>query len=226
MIDHLLFGAQTSSINQLGEWVLRGLAVAGGATVGGFGTGLLMQLIARLTVAKPLPKPAVNVLRILGALVAGCLVWMWVFGSGGPGFGLGGGGGRFGLGGHETGAGGTGAGKNTDSGMETARSDGTDPTVGPGVLRVEVLGDRPEERERFYRLENSESKTRLTMKELQARINERKTQAPPLQTLVIVLYLDSPDKDKLQVRELQELALDLKLPFVIVTMNRKAPPGA
>jgi hypothetical protein len=224
MIDQLLFGAQTSSINQLGEWVLRGLAVAGGATVGGFGTGFLTQLVARLTVARPLPKPAVNILRFLGAIVAGCLVWLWVFGSGGQGFGLGGGG--FGLGGHETGAGGTGASRNIESGKETVHNDGTDPTVGPGVFRVEVLGDRPEERERFYRLENGEPKTRLTMKELRSRINERKTQSPPLQKLVIVLYLDSPDKDKLQVRELQELALDLKLPFVIETMNRKAPQGA
>jgi hypothetical protein len=213
------------SVNELGEWVMRGLAVAGGAAVGGFGTGFLMQLIARLTVARPLPKPVLNILRVLGAIVAGCLVWMWVFGSGGAGFGFGGGG--FGMGGHETGVGGAGRGQNIESAKETLPTNGTDAPAGPEVLRVEVLGDRPDERTHFYRLESGNSRARLTLEELRGRIRERQTQAPPLQKLVILLYLDSPDKDKLQIRELRELALDLKVPFIdIVTLNRKAPQGA
>jgi hypothetical protein len=224
MTDFLLIGVQPTSIDQLGQWVLRGLAVAGGATVGGFGTGILTQFVARLTMARPLPKPAVNILRILGALVAGCLVWMWVFGSGGAGFGFGGGG--FGLGGHETGAGGTGRGQNAESAKEALPINGTDPSAGPEVLRIEVLGDRPEERTHFYRIDGGTSRARLNLEELRGRIRERLTQAPPLKKLVIVLYLDSPDKDKLQVRELQDLALDLKLSPIIVTMDRKAPQGA
>jgi hypothetical protein len=224
MIDNFLFGAQSTSVDQLGQWAMRGLAVAGGAAVGGFGTGALTQFVTRMTVARPLPKPAVNILRIVGAIAAGCLVWMWVFGSGGPGFGFGGGG--FGLGGHETGAGGTGRGLNLESTKETSYINGTDSSAGPDVLRIEVLGDRPEERSHFYRIDDGGSRARLTLDELRGRIRDRQAQAPPLKRIVIVLYLDSPDKDKMQVRELQELALDLKLPAIIVTMDRKAPQGA
>ncbi|HEY1860058.1 MAG TPA: hypothetical protein VGG61_06875 [Gemmataceae bacterium] len=209
------------SVNELGEWVLRGLAVAGGATVGGFGTGLLTQLIARLTVARPLPRPALNVLRLLGAFAAGLLVWMWVFGSGGPGFGFGGGG--LGLGGRETGTGGTGSGASTESRKELPQNNGTDPTAGPAVLRIEVLGDRPDERARFYRLDAGDPNARLTLDEIRAKIRDRKAQSPPLEKLVIVLYLDSPDKEKKQVRDLQELALDFKLRPILDAMDRKAP---
>src|SRR5262249_1171432 len=153
-----------------------------------------------------------------------CVVWMWVFGSGGPGFGLGGGG--FGLGGHETGASGTGHGLNIESSKETSHIDGTDSSAGPDVLRIEVLGDRTDDRTPFYRIDGGTTRARLTLDELRARIRERQTQAPPLKRIVIVLYLDSPDKDKVQVREVQELALDLKLPSIIITMDRKAPQGA
>jgi len=224
MIETLLFGAQPTSVDQLGQWAMRGLAVAGGAAVGGFGTGFLTQFITRLTVARPLPKPAVNLLRILGAIVTGCLVWMWVFGSGGPGFGFGGGG--FGLGGHETGAGGTGRELTTELTKETSHSNGSDSSTGPDVLRIEVLGDRPQERTRFYRIDGGTSRERLTLDEIERRIRERQTEAPPLNRVVIVLYQDSPDKDKAQVRDLQERLLDLRLPFIVVTREIKAPQGA
>src|SRR6202158_11615 len=129
------------SVNELGDWVLRILAVAGGAAVGGFGTGFLSQIVARLTVTRPLPRPAVNVLRVLGAIVLGSLVGMWVFRSGGGGFGFGGGGFGLGLGGaRETGR--SGAGNDSESEKETKHANQSDPTTGPGVLAREGLGEK------------------------------------------------------------------------------------
>jgi hypothetical protein len=217
MIDQVLFGADIGASDKLGRMVMNVLAVAGAAAVGGFGIGFLTQLVARLTFAKPLPRPALNLLRVAGAITAGLLAALVIW-QDHSGFGFGGG---FGLGGRETGS--DGAGKNTESRSEALRGNGADPTAGPGVLRIEVLGDQAQERTHFYRLESVDPKARLTLEEVRTRIRERQSQSPPLERLVIVLFLDSPDKDKKQVRDLQEMALDFKLRPVIDAMNSKAP---
>jgi hypothetical protein len=208
-----------AAVNELGDMVLRVLAVAGAVFVGGFGLGLLSQLIARLTVTKPLPKPALNLLRGLGGITLGLIVYLWIFGHGGPGFGLGG---AFGLGGGgDKGTAGEGSGKETVSAKETNRR-GEDPTTGPDVIRIEVLGDQIGERERFYRMEGT--KERLNASEVRARVRERQNQSPSLRALVIVLYDDSPDQQKRQVTDLEDIAAELKnLRSIIEKVDGKAP---
>ena len=208
-----------AAVNELGDMVLRVLAVAGAVFVGALGLGLLSQLIARLTVTKPLPKPALNLLRGLGGITLGLIVYIWIFGHGGPGFGLGG---AFGLGGGgDKGTAGEGPGKETGSAKETNRR-GNDPTTGADVIRIEVLGDQVGERERFYRLEGA--RERLNAFEVRARVRERQNQSPPLRALVIVLYDDSPDQQKKQVTDLEDIAVELKnLNSIVVKTEGKAP---
>jgi hypothetical protein len=208
-----------AAVADLGDLVLRVLAIAGGALVGGLGLGLLSQLVARFTVTRPLPKPALNLLRALGAITLGLVVYFWAFGPGGPGFGLGGGFGFGGGGGKRTP--GEGTDKETGSRKES-RPRGEDPTTGDAVIRIEVLGDPPKDGKSFYRVEGE--RERLTMEQVRELVRERrKRDSPPLEKLVIVLYDDSPDRSKQQIRELEDLALDLKLRSPIDKMEGKAP---
>jgi hypothetical protein len=214
----LLFGAYLPSTgNNVTDVVLRGLAVVGAAAIGGFGLGWLARLVARLMVAKPLPRWATQVLRVAGALTAGCITWLLVFGSGGPGFGFGSGGGGWPFGGSEPGRNGS----ETKPARETSAAEPDDSIMGAGAVRVEVLGDRPEERIRFYRVEGT--KDRLTLDQVRDAVRERKKQAPPLKAVVIVLYRDSPDEPKAQVQDLLELAKDFKLRYPIDRIDRPAP---
>src|SRR5208282_4112211 len=91
------------------------LAVAGGAAVGALLTGWLTKLLVRLTTRRQLPRWALILLRSLGGIVSGLLVWLLVFGSGGPGYGLGGGGWGLGAG--------------SGQGTETARTTGPEQPV-------------------------------------------------------------------------------------------------
>jgi hypothetical protein len=208
-----------AAVGELGDMVLRILAVAGAVFVGGFGLGLLAQLVARLTVTRPLPKLALNTLRGLGGITLGLIVYVWIFGHGGPGFGFGSG---FGLrGGDAKGTAGEGSGKESGLAKETNRR-GNDPTTGEEVFRIEVLGDQIGERERFYRLEGA--KERLNASEVRARVRERQNQSPPLRALVIVLYDDSPDQHKRQVTDLEDIAVELKnLRSILEKVDGKAP---
>jgi hypothetical protein len=207
-----------AAVSELGDLVLRILAVAGGVFVGGFCLGLLAQLVARLAATRPLPKPALNILRGLGAITLGVIVYFWIFGHGGPGFGLGGG---LGFGGGDKGTAGEGPGKETGSAKESNRR-GNDPTTGKDVFRIEVLGDQVGERERFYRMEGA--RERLNASEVRARVRERQNQSPPLRALVIVLYDDSPDQQKKQVTDLEDIAVELKnLRSIVEKVDGKAP---
>jgi hypothetical protein len=210
--DHL-----PSTGNAVTDIVLRSLAVAGGAAIGGFGLGWLAQITARLTVVKPLPRWAIQVLRLAGGLTAGCIIWLWVFGSGGPNFGFGSGGGGWPFGGSQPGP----NGGETKPARETTAVEPDDSIMGAGALRIEVLGDRPEERTRFYRVEGT--KDRLTLDQVREAVRERKKQSPPPKAVVIVLYRDSPDEPKAQVQDLLEMAKDFKLRYPIDRIDRPAP---
>jgi hypothetical protein len=85
------------------------------------------------------------------------------------------------------------------------------------TLRIEVLGDEPlkkiaksetpDSRKR-YRIQG-ESKL-YTFEEVRKRIKERRSGTPPLRRLVVVVYLDSPARDRPQVRDLEDWARDLE----------------
>jgi hypothetical protein len=99
----------------LGLFILKLLAVAGGAAVGALLVGLVVQLAVRSMSTRPVPRPVLTTLRVLGAVAAGLAVWLWVFGPGGSG-GFGGSGGwwPFGQKGGATGQGGTGRASNSE----------------------------------------------------------------------------------------------------------------
>jgi len=77
--------------NEIGTWVVRILAIAGGGAIGGLLVGWLTQVICRLLTTKAVPRGPLNIVRLLGAIAAGWLVALLMV----PGLGgLGGGGGK------------------------------------------------------------------------------------------------------------------------------------
>jgi hypothetical protein len=204
------------------------LAVIGAFTVGGFLGGWGVALAAKLAFNQKLPNWLSWAMRLLCGLVAGWLVWMWLFGPGGGG---GGGGGWW--------PGGTGTSGEKDKGSDkTGKPDKTpDPITppkdkepdntgkpdGPGIgsgeaIRVEVLGNGPLEKlsrggkmdpEKRYRIADA-STTLRTFAEIKKLILERRSQTPPLRKLDVVIYLDSPDQASSPVKGLVEWARDIE----------------
>jgi hypothetical protein len=197
-----------------GVGVLKVLAVAGGAGLGGLVVGLLSQLLARALTAQKLPGKLLHGSRLGGAGLGGWLVALWVFGGGGPGLG---GGGGLGVGP------GTGTGPD-DSPPAILKEPSTEsrepppPASAPGgseSLRVEVLGKntlakmargRSPDRDRCYRVENGEGTRLLTLAEVKDLVRQRRKQTPPLRRLEIVLYNDSPARDVPYVAQLSQWA--------------------
>jgi hypothetical protein len=191
--------------------VVKGLAVAGGAAGGGLGLGLLAQLLMRaLTIRKP-PRWSVLVVRLLGGMVCGWLVALWLFGGGGPG--IGGMGGWFSGGGADTGNGEK-AGEVSKKDSDGKMSDGTKQMQAGETLRIEVLGraalSEPDIRaERWYRIETAEGPRLLTFAEVKEAIKKRQKEQPPLRRIEIVLYKDSPDERVPLVSQLRTWASEL-----------------
>jgi hypothetical protein len=195
-------------------FVVKALAVVGGAVLGGLLVGLFAQLLVRAFTGKSLPPFPRWLLRVLGGILIGWLVALFVFGGGGPGLG--------GLGGWGFGSG-TGGGESKDSEIkkDTTSKDPTPPKdAGSGaaterVLRVEVLtdpavekalGKEGVERQRYYRIEGTAANDLLTLDTLKERIRERLKKQPPLERLDVVTREDSPDKDVPRVAELRHWA--------------------
>jgi hypothetical protein len=193
--------------------VVKALAVVGGAVLGGLFTGLLVQLLVKALLAQKVPRYPLLAFRVLGAVLAGWLVALFVFGGGGPGLGgLGGGG--FGSGDQ----------KNAAAKKDSAPKEGSDPAkdksrdkAPEGVLRVEVLTNPTIEKllgppaivkQHFYRIEGAEANDLLTLDDLKQKIRVR---LPALRRLDIVTREDSPDKDVPRVAELRQWAEDQKL---------------
>ncbi len=197
--------------------LVRCLAVAGAAAVGGVLIGLLCQLIVKATTTRKLPPWPLNTIRILGAVASGWLVALWLFGGGGPGIG--------GIGGWGFGSGsGRGEGDKkaaeTDKGAADKGGKGkgnTAPVPADESLRVEVLGDPALTRiaggnfdpARCYRVAGADGGKLLTLAEVKDAVKQRQQQSPPLRRLVLVLYTDSPEKQVGRVEALKSWADDL-----------------
>src|SRR5438105_4635659 len=80
-------------VPDLGDMIVRWLAVLGAAALGAFLAGLVLKVLVRFVTSRPVPALPRNVIRLLGAVALGWAMYMLVFGPGGPGFGLGSGGG-------------------------------------------------------------------------------------------------------------------------------------
>jgi hypothetical protein len=228
MIALPFFGLALSLPGSLEQLIFKALAVLGGAAVGGFGAGLAAKLLARLATIKTVPRIPLRITQVLGAVLMGLIVAHFVWGPGGGG---GGGGGGWSLfGGSGTGDGGektylTSTTEGSSPKGESVTSTGKSESSADETLRVEVLGTAVQD-ERWYRIK--EHHKVYTLAEIQALVKQRvKTAKPakPVKKLVIVLYENSPDIAKDQVRKLQEFARDQRLELGQDFPSGNAPKG-
>jgi hypothetical protein len=210
----------------LGMLILKGLAVAGGAAVGGLGSGLLFRLLVRLSLHRTVPQKALLLVRALGAAALGLAVWMWVFSTGGSGPGLGG------LLG--SGAGGQSTETRAQPGPSTeptpkhqaATPKGSIPesrqVLAPDTMRIEILGGERVKQERFYLLEGEKEPRTLSevRKAILARREDR--DKPPLVGIVIMIYGSSVARDHPAVRNLQKWAEENRLSVTFPPTNGAA----
>lgn len=199
------------------------LAVIGGAALGFVCAGLLLQLLIKATTGKRTPRPALVVVRLLGGIALGMIVYLFLFGTGGGGFG---GPGGWGWGSRN------GNSPNENEDKEPPK-DGTQdgkPGQVEGSIRVEVLGDKAVRRilgeqqfkaERRYRIAGSPELH--TLDEVKKLVEERQKQKPPVTKLEVFVYLDSPAEDKPVVTDLYGLAAEHNLTPSTVKPPNNAP---
>lgn len=215
---------------QAGEKVLLAekiLAVIGGAVMGGLVVGVLAQLLARAFTTQKLPRWPLLTVRLLGAVIGGWLVALWVLGGGGAGLG---GAGGWGLG--------SGPGKGEgEKAVEVSKQDGEGKkngetrTPADETMRIEVLGratvsESDIQAERWYRIDTDEGSRLLTFAEVKEAIKTRQQQQPPLRRLELVLYNNSPAKDVAVVSQLRTWASELnggKMKVDILQPDADAP---
>src|SRR5207245_56874 len=73
------------SVAEAANPIFKGLAILGGAAFGAFLIGAIGQFATRLLTSKKLPVWGVRTLRLLGGVVGGWLIALWVLSSGGSG---------------------------------------------------------------------------------------------------------------------------------------------
>ncbi len=213
----------------LGLQILKVLAVIGGATVGGLGSGWLLRFGAKVLVHRPVPPLLARLVQLLGAVLLGWAVWLWVYGLGGSGWGMGGG------------IGGLGSGVQPGTNAQKAASSGSQPEarveitpdkptattpesgVGSAILRVEMLGGARVREQRFYRLEG-ETEAR-TFTQLRQAIAERRQQKPQsvMKSIDIVIYENSVSKDHPAVKDLEKWARENDLTPMLSFPQRELP---
>ncbi|HTU91518.1 MAG TPA: hypothetical protein VMF69_15655 [Gemmataceae bacterium] len=184
--------------------VVKILAVVGSGAVGGMGLGLLARLSIRAVTIRKLPRWSVLTVRLLGGVICGWLVALWLFGGGGSGIG-------------GTGGTGFGSGAGQGEGKKIVESDkkngGTIGVSAEESLRIEVLGrvnltESDIRAERWYRIETAEGSRLLSFDEVKRAIRQRQQEQPTLRRIEIVLYKDSPDERVPIVSQLRTWAGD------------------
>lgn len=209
----------------LGMQILKWLAVAGGATVGWLGSGLLVRLLVRLSLHRAVPRKLLLPVRALGALALGLAVWVGASSSGGLGPGLGG---WFGTGDGKLAAK-TESGRSAEPSAEPAASAakraGTDsqPQPGQDTMRIEILGGARVQEKRFYLLEGEKEPRTLSevRKAIQARRQEKDKTA--LKGIVIMIYGSSVARDHPAVKNLATWAEENGLSITFPPTNGAAP---
>ncbi|MFO0877523.1 MAG: hypothetical protein U0840_09125 [Gemmataceae bacterium] len=213
---------------------VRALAVVGAFALGGFGLGWLVRLGAGLFRQK-LPGAVQWALRALGGIAMAWITALWLFGGGGGGVG---GSGGLGLGS------GTGSGPDKDSG-QAVKADEKNPEkkVRPDPppadektsLAVEILGDAPLARRAGATTFDSARRYRIvgemplrTLEDIKDVVRQRREGQPRLRRLTVVLYLDSPERQRPQVSALVDWVNDLearphRIEVDFVEKDRHAP---
>lgn len=189
------------------------LAILGAFALGGWLTGALMNWLAGgYFENKRLPGWAAWLSRTLGGALFAFIAYLATFGGGGAG--LGGTGGWYG-GSYPPNSAADG-GKEKEAGQKKDDTKKVEPPAEvPGdALRVEVLGDAPLKKlgggtfdpERRYLVKGKP----LTLAEVRERVGTLRQGKGGLGKVEIVLYLDSPNRDRPQVAELIRYLSDLR----------------
>ena len=206
MIDTLrsmLLPLTPLAVIDVGMNLLKILAVAGGATVGGIGGGLLLRLIAKVSFGRNTPRVPLRIVQALGATGMGVFVYYWAFNSGGSG--LGGAGTTFGGKGQ-----GTSLSADLDAGktkQDTAKADTLQekPPAGTTIVRVEMLGGARVKGDRFYILDGEKEAKNLAELREAVRVQQQKDKVT-IERIDIVIYEDSVAPDHPAVRDLEKWA--------------------
>ena len=195
------------------EGVVKLLAVVGGAALGALVVGLVLRFCGWWLGANKGPRRLAWLLRGLGGVAGGWLVWLMLTAPGGSGL-FGGGGSLFG-----------GRGTGPDTGREAASAP-TQPAEKPSSARaattpgatvsVTMLGGQRVVGGRFYLLEGA--KEPLTLDELKRAVKERRQQNPELWVIEIKIYQDSVSGNHPAVKDLEQWAMDNGL-----TVSRPPP---
>jgi hypothetical protein len=206
--------------------VVNWLAVIGGGALGALIVPWLVGLFLRVYTRRQAPPIADRILRILSGLACAALVYVFVFGSGTGGLG---GSGGLGVNDGKDGTPSKGSGSATTSPTKQPPK----PEQRDSTLTVEVLGDAP-----LHKIRNSESIDRdhryrilgkpelLTLPEVQRVFEERQKENQPITRLEIVVYGDSPAKDKPQVKDLEEWARERRVNGVRTAVDFREPERA
>jgi hypothetical protein len=215
------------------------LAVLGGAVVGGFLVGFLCSLMARALSGQKMNAWALRIVRILGAIISGWIMWWFIFGPGG-GFGWPGGPGT-GPGTNHTGTGKDGPTQpKQDKDQPPVKDKGETPAGSADPLRIEVLSDKIVNEldpkalaaKRWFAVLTENKRELRNLEELKKEIVARREQKPPLKQILITIYQDSPDESTPRVndltnwiREKQEAAkkTDTPLDLEIIKSGKPTP---
>ena len=196
------------------------LAVVGAAALGALLLGLLVQLVVKLSFAQRVPPWVLWIIRVLGGVLSGWLVALWLFGVGGGGGGSGGGVWPFGGPGKSDGNLPKDQRKDEKKKGEKEKGKDREKKITPPILPsqeliFEVLGDDDLKKiggDKFDSLKRYRVPGRprlLTLAQAKELIFERREAKPALRQLKVVLYRDSPAADKQQVTALVDYAKDL-----------------
>jgi hypothetical protein len=200
----LLFADLTQNV---GNTVVNGLAVAGGAAVGYFGTWLLTWGLCRATIHKTPPKSVQKLLNVVGAIAGGLIVAALLFKGGGSGWGSGSGWNLFGGSGKD--------GEQPVNSNPTYPGGPTNPThptqpIKPDsspVLRIRMLGGNDVKGDRFYQIVGDA--TARTLDELKPIVRERMQPPggqPGIRTVEIIIDPDSVARNHPAVKQLENFA--------------------
>jgi hypothetical protein len=187
-------------------------AVAVAALAGALVSGLVVQLLSKGMTRQTAPGPAVNLVRLGGAIAAGLGAFLYLFGPGG-GYGTGQGPGGDGPGGteHTSHNDKDTEGKSTDKKGSNGKEEPPETVI--TELRVEVLSDKvltaaDVAGKRFYRVKTPAGAEMKSLKQVVQFIVDLKQ--PPL-VVKVVDYADATDSDRiLAIKALRDLAADLK----------------
>jgi hypothetical protein len=204
-------------IDDLGQIVVKVLAVAGGAAVGAFlASGLTRILILRLFRRKQ-PSSARTLVRVLGAACGGLVVAVLLFTGLGDGWGLGG----WGLGGGQS-KGDLGTARAVATQPETSIAPTPPPPASPPSVRVVMLGGNLVRNGAAYRIEGE--RQARTLADLQQVIRQRMAATPPAKSLDILVYENSVARGSAPVEDLEQWARQAGLTVTVVTIPGDLPP--